>query len=66
MKMLSKANCLFLFYPVVDKSENHWRELAHCTLQRQKMAALELRLVQNADVSIYFEAPQSATDEPFQ
>ena len=34
MKILSKAN-LFLFYPVVNRSENHWRKLAHCTLQRQ-------------------------------
>ena len=43
MKKLSKANWLFLFYLVANKSENHYRKLAHCTLWRHKMAALELQ-----------------------
>ena len=40
---MNKANGLFLFCLVANKSENHWRKLAHCNLQRHKMAALELQ-----------------------
>ena len=36
MKKLSKANWLFLFHPIDNQSENHWRKLAHCTLRRHK------------------------------
>ena len=43
MKMLSKSNSLFLFCLVANKSENHWRKLAHCTLQRHKMAAVKFQ-----------------------
>ena len=44
MKKLSKSNWLFSFYPVANKSANHWCKLAHFTLQKHKMAALELDL----------------------
>ena len=33
---------IVLFYPVGNKSENHWRKLAHCTLRRHKMVAQDL------------------------
>ena len=55
MKMFSKANWLFLFYLVANKSKNHQRKLAHYTLQRHNMAALKLLICPNADVSIYFK-----------
>ena len=54
MKKLSKANWLFLFYQVVNKSDNHWRKLEHCTIQRHKKSVVELQICQNDDVSICF------------
>ena len=65
MTKLSKTNGLFLFYLVANESENHWRKLARFTLWRHKMAALELQIAQNADVSIYFKVLSNAIDEPF-